>query len=54
MALLDENRNNATFSTYETFIKNNMDFPRIGRLQYLAEQKIYLKKYYTKKCYKMV
>ncbi len=35
--------NNATFSTYETFIRNNPDFPRIGRLRYLAEQKIYLK-----------
>ena len=35
--------NNVTFSTYEVFIKNNSDFPRIGRLQYLAEQKIYLK-----------
>ena len=40
---LMKSSNNATFSTYETFIKNNMDFPRIGRLQYLAEQKIYLK-----------
>ncbi len=35
--------NNATFSTYSTFIENNSDFPRIGRLQYLAEKKIYLK-----------
>ena len=35
--------NNATFSTYESFIRNNTDFPRIGRLRYLAEQKIYLK-----------
>ena len=40
---LMKSSNNATFSTYETFIKNNLDFPRIGRLQYLAEQKIYLK-----------
>jgi len=35
--------NNATFSTYESFIRNNNEFPRIGRLRYLAEQKIYLK-----------
>ena len=40
---LMKSSNNATFSTYETFIRNNLDFPRIGRLQYLAEQKIYLK-----------
>ena len=40
---LMKSSNNATFSTYETFIRNNQDFPRIGRLQYLAEQKIYLK-----------
>ena len=40
---LMKSSNNATFSTYETFIRNNPDFPRIGRLQYLAEQKIYLK-----------
>ncbi len=35
--------NNATFSTYATFIEKNSDYPRIGRLQYLAEKKIYLK-----------
>ncbi len=40
---LMKSSNNATFSTYETFIKENSDFPRIGRLNYLAEQKIYLK-----------
>ena len=40
---LMKSSNNATFSTYETFIRNNADFPRIGRLRYLAEQKIYLK-----------
>tara|TARA_Y200000002_G_C22668451_1_gene658957 strand:- start:44 stop:2293 length:2250 start_codon:yes stop_codon:yes gene_type:complete len=40
---LMKSSNNATFSTYETFIRNNEDYPRIGRLQYLAEQKIYLK-----------
>ena len=35
--------NNATFSDYKTFIEKNSDYPRIGRLQYLAEKKIYLK-----------
>ena len=35
--------NNATFSDYQIFISKNSDFPRIGRLRYLAEQKIYLK-----------
>jgi len=35
--------NNATFSDYQNFINTNTDYPRIGRLRYLAEQKIYLK-----------
>ena len=35
--------NNATFSDYQSFIKTNPDYPRIGRLRYLDEQKIYLK-----------
>tara|TARA_B100000941_G_scaffold290546_1_gene272923 strand:+ start:3604 stop:5844 length:2241 start_codon:yes stop_codon:yes gene_type:complete len=35
--------NNASFSDYQIFIKKNSDYPRIGRLQYLAERKIYLK-----------
>ncbi len=35
--------NNATFNDYQLFISNNPDYPRIGRLRYLAEQKIYLK-----------
>ena len=35
--------NNATFTDYQNFIKQNSDYPRIGRLQYLAEKKIYLK-----------
>ena len=35
--------NNATFNVYQLFISNNPDYPRIGRLRYLAEQKIYLK-----------
>ncbi len=40
---LMKSSNNASFATYETFIRQNMDYPRIGRLNYLAEQKIYLK-----------
>ena len=35
--------NNASFNDYVLFIKNNSDYPRIGRLQYLGEQKINLK-----------
>ena len=35
--------NNATFNAYQKFIESNPDYPRIGRLRYLAEQKIYLK-----------
>ncbi len=35
--------NNATFNDYAVFINKNSDYPRIGRLQFLAEQKILLK-----------
>ncbi len=35
--------NSATFNDYRTFISNNSDYPRLGRLQFLAEHKIYLK-----------
>ena len=35
--------NNATFNDYQIFIDRNSDYPRIGRLRYLAEKKIYLK-----------
>ncbi len=35
--------NNASFSDYQKFIEKNSDYPRISRLQYLAEHKIYLK-----------
>ncbi len=40
---LKTNGNRATFSDYQKFITLNSDYPRIKRLQYLAEQKIYLK-----------
>ena len=35
--------NQASFNDYQKFIEKNSDYPRIGRLQYLAEHKIYLK-----------
>ena len=35
--------NSASFNDYRSFISNNSDYPRISRLQYLAEHKIYLK-----------
>ena len=35
--------NAASFYDYTTFINNNSDYPRIGRLRYLAEHKINLK-----------
>ena len=35
--------NSATFFDYLTFINNNPNYPRIGRLKYLAEHKMYLK-----------
>ncbi len=34
--------NSATFYDYLTFINNNPNYPRINRLKYLAEHKIYL------------
>ena len=37
---LKEPRNQASFSDYINFIKTNDDYPRISRLQYLAEHKI--------------
>ncbi len=35
--------NSATFNDYKKFIERNPDYPRINRIKYLAEQKIYLK-----------
>ena len=37
---LKEPSNQATFSDYQVFISQNSNYPRIGRLQYLAERKI--------------
>ena len=39
---LKQNGNLATFSDYENFIIKNADYPRIGRLRYMAEHKIIL------------
>ena len=35
--------NSASFNDYKKFIERNSDYPRINRIKYLAEQKIYLK-----------
>ena len=35
--------NSATFNDYKRFIERNSNYPRINRIKYLAEQKIYLK-----------
>ncbi|MDC0903648.1 lytic transglycosylase domain-containing protein [Pelagibacteraceae bacterium] len=35
--------NSATFNDYKNFIEQHEDYPRINRIKYLAEQKIYLK-----------
>ena len=41
--------NQATFYDYLAFIKNNKDYPRIGRIRYLAEQKLSTNKISPKK-----
>lgn len=40
---LIQSSNSATFYDYLTFINNNPNYPRINRLKYLAEHKMYLK-----------
>ena len=44
--------NQATFYDYQQFIKNNNEYPRIGRLKYLAEHKLSTKKVSPKKIIK--
>ena len=39
---LKQSGNQATFDDYQNFIKKNPDYPRIGRLRYMAEHKIIL------------
>jgi len=41
--------NQATFYDYQQFIKKNNEYPRIGRLKYLAEHKLSTKKISPKK-----
>ncbi len=41
---LKERGNQATFNDYKNFIAENLDYPRIGRLRYMAEHKIILEK----------
>ena len=40
---LKQPSNSATFYDYLTFINNNPNYPRINRLKYLAEHKMYIK-----------
>ena len=40
---LKTTRNGASFSEYKKFIEQNEDYPRINRIRYLAEEKIYLR-----------
>ena len=40
---LKTTRNSATFKEYKKFIEQNEDYPRINRIKYLAEEKIYLR-----------
>ena len=40
---LKTTRNGASFSDYKKFIEQNEDYPRINRIRYLAEEKIYLR-----------
>ena len=40
---LKTTKNGASFSEYKKFIEQNEDYPRINRIRYLAEEKIYLR-----------
>ncbi len=40
---LKTTKNGATFNEYKKFIEQNDDYPRIERIRYLAEEKIYLR-----------
>ena len=46
------NGNQASFYDYQQFINNNKNYPRIGRLKYLAEHKLSTKKISPKKIIK--
>ena len=40
---LKTTRNGASFNEYKKFIEQNGDYPRLNRIRYLAEEKIYLR-----------
>ena len=40
---LKTTRNGASFSEYKNFIEQNSEYPRINRIRFLAEGKIYLR-----------
>ena len=40
---LKTTRNGASFSEYKNFIEQNNEYPRINRIRFLAEEKIYLR-----------
>ena len=40
---LKTSRNGASFNEYKNFIEKNNDYPRINRIKFLAEEKIYLR-----------
>ena len=40
---LKTTRNGASFAEYKNFIEKNSDYPRINRIRFLAEEKIYLR-----------
>ncbi len=40
---LKTTKNGASFAEYKKFIEQNEDYPRINRIRYLAEEKIYLR-----------
>ena len=40
---LKTTKNGASFNEYKKFIEQNRDYPRINRIRYLAEEKIYLR-----------
>ena len=41
--------NKASYYEYKTFIDANEDYPRIGRIKYLAEHKLSTEKFHQKK-----
>ena len=41
--ILKTTQNSATFNDYKNFIEQHEEYPRINRIKYLAETKIYLR-----------